>query len=166
MAIDVGVGAVIDNWEFGFGANGIGNRINWTDVERTTYFHDNLLNGDGDLIESVPVPLGDVRVELPIDYRANVGYDVDRWAAVAEFGRGLQGKSFHGGGELRLGMIDVRGGAVYSRELWNPAGGVGMNMSRAHRRSTWPCTPIRPTSSASATRRLPSRCASIASSVY
>jgi hypothetical protein len=75
------------------------------------------------------VPIGEVRVELPIDYRANVGYDPGPWAAVAEFGRGLQGKSFHGGGEIRLGMIDLRGGAVYSRELWNPAGGVGINMS-------------------------------------
>lgn len=129
MAIDMGVGAVVNNWELGFGANGLGNRINWTDVQRTTYFHANLLQGSGDLIEGVPVPVGDVRVELPIDYRANVGYDVERWAAVAEFGRGYQGKSFHGGGEYRLGAVDVRGGAVYSRELWNPAGGVGFNMS-------------------------------------
>ena len=129
MAVDVGVGAVISNWELGFGANGIGNFIDWTDVEQTTYFHANLLQGDGDLIEGVPVPIGEVRVELPIDYRANVAYDPGPWAAVAEFGRGLQGKSFHGGGEIRLGMIDLRGGAVYSRELWNPAGGVGVNMS-------------------------------------
>ena len=77
----------------------------------------------------MPVAVGDVRVELPIDYRANIGYDVERWAAVAEFGRGYQGTSFHGGGEYRFGPIDVRGGAVYSRELWNPAGGVGFNMS-------------------------------------
>jgi hypothetical protein len=129
MAIDLGVGAVINNWEVGFGANGVGNFIDWTDAEQQTYFHANLLQGSGDLLESQPVPVGDVRVELPVDYRANVGYDVGRWAAVAEFGRGLQGKSFHGGGEIRLGTIDVRGGAVYSRELWNPAAGVGLNMS-------------------------------------
>ena len=129
MAIDVGVGAVVNNWELGFGANGLGNRINWSNVEQTTYFHANLLTGNGDLTEGVPVPVPDVRVELPVDYRANVGYDVERWAAVAEFGRGYQGKSFHGGGEYRLGAIDVRGGAVYSREMWNPAAGVGFNMS-------------------------------------
>jgi len=129
MAIDVGVGAVVNNWEFGFGANGLGNRIEWSDVERTSYFHANLLTGDGDLTEGVPVPIGDVRVELPIDYRANVGYDVERWAAVAEFGRGMQGKSFHGGAEYRFGPVDVRGGAVYSRERWNPAAGVGLNMT-------------------------------------
>jgi hypothetical protein len=129
MAIDVGVGAVLNNWEFGFGANGLANRIEWSDVERTSYFHANLLTGDGDLTEGVPVPVGDVRVELPIDYRANVGHDVERWAAVAEFGRGMQGKSFHGGAEYRFGPIDVRGGAAYSRELWNPAAGVGFNIS-------------------------------------
>jgi len=129
MAVDLGTGMVIGNWELGFGANGVGNFIDWTDAEQTTYFHANLVQGNGDLIESLPLPVGDVRVELPIDYRANVGYDPGPWAAVAEFGRGLQGKSFHGGGEIRLGMIDLRGGAVYSRELWNPAGGVGINMS-------------------------------------
>jgi hypothetical protein len=131
MAIDVGVGAVVNHWEFGFGAHGLGNRMNWTDALRKTYSHSSLLDGDGDLIEDMPVFVGDVRVEQPVDYRANVGYDVDRWAAVAEFGRGLQGNSFHGGGEFRFGPIDVRGGAVYSRELWNPAAGVGFNMNQS-----------------------------------
>jgi hypothetical protein len=129
MAIDLGVAAVVDNWEFGFGANGIANRINWTDVEQTAYFHTNLLTGDGDLAESEPALIGEVRVELPVDYRGNVGYDSGGWAAVAEFGRGLQGKSFHGGAELRLGAIDLRGGAGYSRELWNPAGGIGLRLN-------------------------------------
>jgi hypothetical protein len=129
MAVDLGVGAVVNNWELGFGANGLGNRIEWSNVEQTTYFHANLLAGDGDLVEGVPIPVGDVRVELPVDYRANVAYDLERWAAVAEFGRGLQGKSFHGGGEYRFGPVDVRGGAVYSRELWNPAAGLGLNVS-------------------------------------
>jgi hypothetical protein len=130
MAIDFGIGAVVNGWELGFGARGLGNRLDWSGAERTNYFHADLLQGSGDLIEGVPVPVGTVRIELPIDYRANVGYDVDRWAAVAEFGRGLQGATFHGGGELRFGPLDVRGGAVYSRELWNPAGGVGFNMSQ------------------------------------
>jgi hypothetical protein len=129
MAIDIGVGAVIDHWEVGFGANGLGNRIDWSGVEQTTYFLESLSTGDGDLVERGPVSLGNVRVDLPVDYRANVAYDVDRWAAVAEFGRGLQGPSFHGGGEYRLGAIDLRGGAVYSRQFWNPAGGIGVNLT-------------------------------------
>lgn len=130
MAVDVGVGAVVNHWEFWVGANGIANRIDWTGVERTTYFHTDLLTGSGDLTEGATVPLGDVRVELPVNYRAHVGYDVDRWALVAEVGRGFQGTSFHGGGEFRVSSMALRGGAVSSRELWNPAGGVGIDMSR------------------------------------
>jgi hypothetical protein len=130
MALDLGVGAVIGPWELGLGANGLGNRINWTGVEQTTYFHTDLVTGAGDLIEGVPVSRDDVRVELPVDYRTNVGYDAERWAAVAEFNRGLQGKAFHGGGEYRFGPIDVRGGAVYVRELWNPATGIGIHLSQ------------------------------------
>jgi hypothetical protein len=130
MAIDVGAGIVINNWEFGAGANGIANHLDWTDVERTTYVQSNLVQTVGsDLIEGIPVPAADVRVELPVDFKANIGYDVERWAVVAEFGQGFNGKSFHGGGEYRLGAIDVRGGAVYSREMWNPAGGIGLNMT-------------------------------------
>lgn len=129
MAVDVGIGAVISNWELGFGANGLGNRLDWTEVERTIYSQDNLVTGSGDLNEGIPVSVADVRVELPIDYKANIGYDVERWAAVAEFGNGFNGTSFRGGGEYRFGRVDVRGGAAYSRELWNPAGGVGFNMS-------------------------------------
>jgi hypothetical protein len=129
MAIDLGLGVVINHWEFGIGANGVGNFIQWTDAEQTSYFQADLVQGNGDLSELPAVPVGDVRVELPVEYRANAAYDVDRWAAVAEFARGLQGKSFHAGGELRLGAIDVRGGAAYSRELWSPSGGVGLNMS-------------------------------------
>jgi hypothetical protein len=129
MAIDVGVAAVLNRWEFGVGANGIANRINWSDVETTPYFHTNLVTGQGDLTEGPTVPLGDVRVELPIDYRANIGYATDQWRAVLEVGRGIQGESLHGGGEYRFTWFDVRGGAVYSRELWNPAGGIGIDLS-------------------------------------
>lgn len=129
MAIDLGVGMVVNNWELGLGANGIGNRIEWTDVEQTAYFHTDLIGGSGDLTEGATVPVGDVRVELPVDYKANIGYDVDRWAAMAEFGHGFQGNSFRGGGELRMGMFELRAGASFSRELWNPAGGIGVNLT-------------------------------------
>jgi hypothetical protein len=130
VAVDFGVGAVVSNWEFGFGANGIGNHIDWTDVERTTYFQTALISAGGsDLLTGTTIPVADVRVELPVDYKANVGYDVERWAAVVEFGHGFNGKSFHSGAEYRFGRFDVRGGGAYAREMWNPSGGVGLNMS-------------------------------------
>ena len=124
-ALDFGVGAVVNRWEVGFGVNGVANRINWTGVERTTYSLGNPFLGDSNFIETVAVPVGDARVELPVNYRGNVGYNTDSWGAVAEVGKGFGGNSFHGGYERRIGGIELRGGAMYAREQWNPAGGAG-----------------------------------------
>ena len=52
-AVDVGAGLVIARWDFGFGVNGIGNRINWKDVEQTTYSMNNPFLGDSTFGESV-----------------------------------------------------------------------------------------------------------------
>jgi hypothetical protein len=45
-AIDFGVGAVVARWDLGFGVNGIANRIDWTNAERTTYSMGNPFLGD------------------------------------------------------------------------------------------------------------------------
>ena len=129
-ALDFGVGVVVNRWETGFGVNGVANRINWTKVERTSYSLGNPFFGDSNFIESVPRPLGDAEVKLPVDYRGNVGYRADKWSAVTEAGKGYGGNSFHGGYEYRFDSFAVRGGAMYSRQLWNPSGGVGINMGR------------------------------------
>jgi hypothetical protein len=47
---------------------------------------------------------------------------------VADAGQGYGGKSFHGGYEYRFDAFAVRAGGVYSREMWNPTGGVGINI--------------------------------------
>src|SRR5262245_5744081 len=129
-AIDFGVGAVVARWDLGFGINGIANRIDWTDVEQTTYSMANPLLGDSTFGESVAVPIATTRVELPVNYRGNVGYNADAWSAIAEVGKGFGGNSFHGGYEYRFGTLELRGGAGYTRDMWNPAGGVGFNISR------------------------------------
>jgi hypothetical protein len=129
-AIDVGVGVVSNRWETGFGVNGIANRINWTGVERTSYSLANPFLGDSDFVEGLAQPIGDVEVTLPVDYRGNVGYRADRWSAVAEAGKGYGGKSFHGGYEYRFNALAVRGGGMYSRQLWNPSAGVGINLGQ------------------------------------
>ena len=128
-AIDVGVGAVIDHWEVGFGANGLGNRIDWTGVKRTRYQLDSLLSGDSDFKSTTAVAVGDTRIELPVDYRGSVGYHTDRWSAAAEVGQGFGGKSLHAGYEQRLGRVELRGGARYTTEKWNPTGGIGFDFS-------------------------------------
>lgn len=129
FAIDVGAGAVINRWEMGVGARGIANRIDWQSVEQTRYTLSSLISGDDDFSESTDVILGDTRVELPVDYRANIAYHADKWLAAAEVGHGFGGASFHGGYERRFGRVELRGGARYTVEKWNPSAGVGFNLS-------------------------------------
>ena len=76
FAVDVGVAAVIGPWEAGVGVNGIANRIDWRDVERTDYALDSLFTG-GEFVDLPPVPVADARLELPVDVRAHGAYNAD-----------------------------------------------------------------------------------------
>lgn len=129
FAIDFGIAAVVSGFEVGFGVNGIANRINWTDVEQTTYLLGNLFLGQDDFVEGGPFLASDVRVELPKDYHVNGGYHADSWSVMSEYAHGFQGDSLRGGAEYRAGLVELRGGGVYSREMWNPTGGVGLNFA-------------------------------------
>ena len=128
FAIDLGVAAVVDRWEVGFGVNGIANRIEWTEVERTNYVLDSLFSG-GEFVELPTIPIADTRVGLPVDVRANAAYNAPRWTAITEYGHGYNGTSFRGGFEQRIGRMQVRGGGRYVNERWEPTGGVGFNLS-------------------------------------
>ena len=127
-AIDAGVAAVVNGIEVGFGVNGIGNRIDWENVQQTSYALGNLFLG-GDFVETGPFLANDLRVELPKDYHVNAGYHADLWSVMSEYAHGFQGNSVRGGAEYRAGVIELRGGGVYTRELWHPTGGVGLNIS-------------------------------------
>jgi hypothetical protein len=129
FAIDMGVGAVLNRWEVGFGVNGIANRINWTSMERTNYVLNSLFAG-GEFVDLPPVPVADVRLELPVDVRANVTYNAPAWTAITEYGHGYNGTSFRGGFEQRFGSMQLRGGGRYVNERWEPTGGVGFNLSQ------------------------------------
>ena len=126
-AVDVGVGVVADRVEVGLGVKGIANRIAWSDVARTTHTLGNLFLGSA-FFETPDVPVADVTVELPRDYRAYAGFRTGTGMFVGDLGHGFQGTSFHGGYEHNLGAIDLRGGALYSRERWQPTAGIGLNM--------------------------------------
>lgn len=128
MAIDLGVGAVINQIELGFGANGMANHIDWKNVDRRRYTIQSLVTG-GDFLESMPVPVGDLRVELPVDYRGHVAYRADAWFGAVEVGRGIQGNTLRGGAEWWMGEFAIRGGVRYVRERWEPRGGIGVNFS-------------------------------------
>jgi hypothetical protein len=130
MAIDVGATAVISNWEVGFGANGLGNHIDWSDAERTVFSLSNLVSGGSEFAESPTTIVGERRIELPVDYRGNITFSADVFTAVAEVGHGFQGTSFHGGVEQRFPVFELRGGLRYVNEKWNPTGGIGFNLSQ------------------------------------
>ena len=130
FAIDAGVAAIIDRWEIGFGVNGIGNRIEWRDAERTAYVLDSLFSG-GEFEDLPPVPVGDTELELPVDVKANATYNAPAWTAIAEYGHGYNGTSFRGGYEQRFDRIQLRGGGRYINERWEPTFGVGFDISNA-----------------------------------
>jgi hypothetical protein len=127
-AIDAGVAVLIDGWEAGFSINGIGNHIGWRDARRETRVLGNLLTAEDGFVDGPDVPIGDVRIELPVDYRVRGGHRGDRVSALAEYAHGFNGDSFRGGVEYRLGALDLRGGGYYSREQWQPTAGIGLNL--------------------------------------
>ena len=53
FAVDIGAGAVLKRWEVGFGANGIGNRIDWNTVKQRTYTLASLISGNSNFVRSV-----------------------------------------------------------------------------------------------------------------
>jgi hypothetical protein len=128
FSLDFGIGVVIDRWEFGFGANGVENRIKWEDLALKEYTLDSLFQGGDFIKRRIPLRSTDLRVELPTDYIGNVGYHTKSLSAVGEVSRGFQGTSFHGGVEYRLGPIEFRGGGRYALERWHPSGGIGFNL--------------------------------------
>lgn len=128
FAIDLGVGAVVDHWEFGVGANGIANRINWENLRSERFTLQNVITGADFVRLSIPSAITTTKVEVPVDTNGNVRYNGNSWSALAQVGHGFQGTTFHGGVEKRMGPIEVRGGARYARELWHPAVGLGFNL--------------------------------------
>ena len=127
-AMDVGVAAVRGPWQVGVGVNGIANQITWRQVERTDYVLDSLFNG-GEFEDLPSVPVGDVKLELPVDVRANGSYNAADWTALAEYGHGYNGSVFRGGYEYRLSRYQLRGGGRYVTDRWEATGGVGVNLS-------------------------------------
>ena len=128
FAIDVGMAAVKNRWEIGFGVNGIANRIEWADVERTDYFLSSLVGG-GDFTDRPAVFDPASRVERPVDGRANAAYNADAFTVIAEFADGFNGTTFRGGYEHKFNRVQLRGGGRYVEDRFEPTGGVGFNFS-------------------------------------
>lgn len=139
MAIDLGVAAVVNRIEVGFGINGLANRIKWTDVEVSRYSLPNILTGNGDFVESTTAG-PDVTARQPIEYVGSAGYHEDRWQLSGAIGvrssdyaldEDRLGKTWvHAGFEYRFGLLEPRAGAYYSRDRFSPAAGLGLNFGK------------------------------------
>ena len=130
FALDFGVAAVIDHFEFGFGANGVANRIEWKDLTAKRYRLQSLVEGGDFIKQGLPPGPSLLRVELPTEYIVSGAYHLDNWSFVAEAANGFQGSSFHGGIEHRFGRVELRGGGRYGLDRWHPTGGIGFNLSQ------------------------------------
>jgi hypothetical protein len=131
-AVDIGSHVIMGRWNFRGSVNGIANHIDWSGLRAENYTLSSLLQSLSFVKTSEPAPAGDLRVKLPVRYAGGAGYDANRWSVDSEIGRGLQGNEFRGGAEYRLltGHVAFRGGARYSRQQWNPGGGIGFNITR------------------------------------
>jgi len=130
FAMDLGLAAVIDRWEFGFGVNGIANRITWQDPALKRYTLESLVLGMDVFSQDLPEPPAKIRAELPVQYTGSGAFHLDKWTIVTEVSHGFQRIAFHGGIERRWGMFDLRGGGSYSLDRWHPSGGIGVNLGR------------------------------------
>ena len=130
FALDFGVAAIQDKWELGFGANGVGNRINWTDFKLRRFELADILLG-ADFVESTLVPpAGTTKVSLPVRYAGNVAYHEEKWSVLGDLQQGFEGFTFHVGSEYRLSRFEFRAGGRYTRDRLEPAGGIGLNLTR------------------------------------
>ena len=130
VSSDVGIAIVKSGWEFGVGADGVGNRIDWTKHHSKVFTLTSLTTGVGFIGTSLVAPTGTIRKELPIQYVSDLGYTAGRWTARTDWAYGLSKLAAHAGGEVRLGRVALRGGARYGLKKWNPTGGIGLNFTR------------------------------------
>src|SRR5262249_11594891 len=128
--IDLGTAVVVHRWEIDFAANGIANRIDWSERRAERFTLSGLSQGLAFVKTVQPSLPGDERVELPVQYLAGGAYHADRWTASSEVAHGLQDWEFRGGVEYRLAMFELRGGTLYKNEDWQPAGGAGLNITQ------------------------------------
>ncbi len=129
-AVDAGIAVVYGGLELGFGANGLGNRIDWEGLSLRRYTLRTLVASADFLNQRLPGPTGKFQVKLPVDYTGSGAYRWEKISVVAEAANGFQGTRLHSGLEFRLGPVELRGGAGYSLDRWQPAGGIGLNMGQ------------------------------------
>src|SRR5207237_8055352 len=103
----------------------VGNRTDWRAVTRPGFSLATLFGGNSTLAEARAATIGPMRLELPPEYRGNIGYVTDGWSARGDVGHGLLGMTVHAGVERHLTRVALRGGVRCSFEQWDLRGGLG-----------------------------------------
>jgi hypothetical protein len=127
-AFDLGTNVVTGRWEFQFGADGIGNQIEWRDMHHEQIALAELNFGLDFVTTPAATPQNQV-VKLPVQYSAGSTYNAQKWTVTGHFARRLNGAEYHAGAEYRLGILAFRGGGRYSKDVFNPTGGMGLNLT-------------------------------------
>ena len=139
---DMGFVVVKNFFEVGFGINGIGNRMTWTDFEQQQFQMSALYNGGVEIdFTEVPVTttLTELEVKMPIVISESLAFRAAGWGFMGSLAQkkagssspgvvamGYDEKSFHGGIERQFGPLWLRGGGRYSRDKWDPTYGFGI----------------------------------------
>ena len=127
-AVDAGVKLVLGRIDIGVGARGLGNRLEWTDLESESDVFE--AEPDGSIRTMMRSARSDaLRIELPVHWTTDVAYHADRWSAMAEYANGFLGHRMHAGFEARYRWVELRGGGRFLRDRWHPSVGVGLNSS-------------------------------------
>ena len=128
-AIDLGTTVVTGRWEFEFGADGLGNQITWSDLTHEQIVLSELFGGLSFDKTTLASPSAHAIVKLPVQFSAGTVYHAQKWTVQGHYARRLNGPEYHAGAEYRLGPLAFRGGGRYSNDIFNPTGGVGMNLT-------------------------------------
>jgi len=129
-ASDIGIEIVHGYFEVGFGLNGIGNKIDWSDFTQKRFTLNSLTTAaqtGQDFVEVDSIPaLQALTVKLPVVKSGNLAFHGHGVGAMMSYTQGYNGKSFHGGVEKALGPLWLRGGGKYTRGKWDPTYGFGI----------------------------------------
>ena len=133
-AVDFGTSVVTGPWDFHVTANGVGNQIVWDNPVHSQYTLSFLLNGMSSGLDfvktSLPPTSSTITVKLPVQYAGGAEYRARKWTGRGQLARGVNGREYHFGGEYRFGPLDFRGGGRVVHQVFNPMGGVGLNITK------------------------------------
>jgi hypothetical protein len=133
-AVDFGTNIVTGPWDFHVTANGVGNHIVWKDPRHQQYTLSYLLDGPSsgmDFVKSdLPVLEPTITVKLPVSYAGGATYRAKKWTGRGQLARGVNGREYHFGGEYHFGPLDLRGGGRVVHNIFNPMGGIGLNVTK------------------------------------